>query len=610
MATFATATVDVYTTPFHINNRPDSASLLASSATAHSSFTINSLPRTKTAVFKLSKDYCTNADSASYMKVKYSGDANTYFYAIVDRQPLSMDSYEFTVVLDGWLTCKNAGITKIEGITERVHVAKSSDTLGKYIEEDPYLGCTEPLQIDETYLFTGSDYDGTDGVTVVAATFDVNAMGDATYDKALEFMKTGSTDKVSVPDIPSLRDSDQGTLNKTQKVSIPYATSTVSYKEITSPAIDYFYGGDPANNLVTKGLSVAHSLGASDGIVAQYTIPKGFADFGNPIRVVNGRFADSNNNYLIKGKHDNVDSGLEFVYSNTVQNKRLFAGDLNKYGITALATGQNAEFKAEDLMFDSQGSSLTKPSVELYVDPRENGFPTFKYKYINRSLNMFRGAVKGMEWQNVPLVNKEKAGYKYDQFKFMNDGQLLSDQYRTENYKNVVNTLSGIGQNAMGLMSERMQQQASAGIGQSAIQGYANILNQRLDMSYAANARQVEANSIVVADKLVAPEMRFNFNPSIRDVVGNGACSYRMRPTATDLARLDKILNMYGYRVTKTLELSDFSNRSRYNYIKASGVHITCNLPSYVVETAEADLMSGLRIWHVAYDGNYATAND
>ena len=603
MATFATATVDVYTTPFHINNRPDSASLLASSATAHSSFTINSLPRTKTAVFKLSKDYCTNADSASYMKVKYSGDANTYFYAIVDRQPLSMDSYEFTVVLDGWLTCKNAGITKIEGITERVHVAKSSDTLGKYIEEDPYLGCTEPLQIDEQFLFTGSNYDGANGVTIVAATMDVYKMGSSGFNSAIEFLSQGSTDACIVPDIPPLREVGTSTENATQEVAIPYSTGSTSYKYVNSPAIDYFMGSDKQ---VQKGMSIAHSLGASDGIVAQYTVPTGF--FGSATGG-DGRFG-AQGAYVIEGKYDNQATTLNFSYSNSVQNKRLFAGDLNKYGITALATGQNAEFKAEDLMFDDNGTALTAPSVDVFSDPRENGFPTFKYKYINRSSNMFRGAVKGMEWQNVPLVNKEKAGYKYDQFKFMNDGLLLSDQYRTENYKNVVNTLSGIGQNAMSLLSERGQQQGAVGIGQSAIQGFGNIINQRLDMSYAANARQVEANSIVVADKLVAPEMRFNFNPSIRDVVGNGICSYRMRPTNTDLARLDKILNMYGYRVTKVLELSDFSNRSRYNYIKASGVHITCNLPSYVVETAEADLMAGLRIWHVAYDGNYATANN
>lgn len=603
MATFATATVDVYTTPFHINNRPDSASLLASSTTAHSSFTINSLPRTRTAVFKLSKSYCTNADSASYMKVKYSGDANTYFYAIADRQPLSMDCYEFTVVLDGWLTCKNAGITKIEGITERVHVAKSSDTLGKYIEDDPYLGCTEPLQIDEEFLYTGANYDGTNGVTIVAATMDVFELGSTGFNEAIEFLSSGSTDACIVPNIPSLREVGKATENATQEVAIPYSTGSTNYKYVNSPAIDYF---DGSNKQVQKGMSIAHSLGASDGIVAQYTVPTGF--FGDTTGA-QGRFG-SQGAYVIEGKYDNQATTLNFNYDNTVQNKRLFAGDLNKYGITALATGQNAEFKAEDLMFDDNGTALTAPSVDVFSDPRENGLPTFKYQYINRSSNMFRGAVKGMEWQNVPLVNKEKQGYKFDQFKFMNDGQLLSTQYENNHYKNIINTLTGAGGNGMAMLDERQSGQAMLGMAQSALQGLGNIVSQGLDKAYAYKARQVEANSIVVADKIVAPEMRFNFNPSVRDVVGNGCDVYRMRPTATDLARLDKILNMYGYRHTKVLELSDFSNRSRYNYIKASGVHITCNLPSYVVETAEADLMAGLRIWHVAYDGNYTTANN
>lgn len=595
-------TVELITTPYHVNNRPDSIALLRSSATAISSFSIDCLPLTGPIEITVAKSDATNIDTASYAILKYDGDVNTYVAFVRSRVPISPDAYMLTLQLDGYLTCKTKGITKIEGITERVHVPKSSDTLGKYIEEDPYLGCTEPLQIDEQFLFTGSNYDGANGVTIVAATMDVYKMGSSGFNSAIEFLSQGSTDACIVPDIPPLREVGTSTENATQEVAIPYSTGSTSYKYVNSPAIDYFMGSDKQ---VQKGMSIAHSLGASDGIVAQYTVPTGF--FGS-VTGGDGRFG-AQGAYVIEGKYDNQATTLNFSYSNSVQNKRLFAGDLNKYGITALATGQNAEFKAEDLMFDDNGTALTAPSVDVFSDPRENGFPTFKYKYINRSSNMFRGAVKGMEWQNVPLVNKEKVGYKYDQFKFMNDGLLLSDQYRTENYKNVVNTLSGIGQNAMNLLSERGQQQGAVGIGQSAIQGFGNIINQRLDMSYAANARQVEANSIVVADKLVAPEMRFNFNPSIRDVVGNGICSYRMRPTATELTRLEKVLNMYGYRVTKTLELSDFSNRSRYNYVKASGVHITCNLPSYIVEQAEADIMAGVRIWHVAYDGDYTTVN-
>lgn len=603
-------TVELITTPYHVNNRPDSIALLRSSATAISRFSIDCLPLTGPITIIVSKSDATNIDTASYAILKYDGDVNTYLAFVRSRVPVSPDAYSLTLQCDGLLTCITKGITKLEGVTERVHVPKSSDTLGAYVEDDPYLGCAQPLEIESEMKYTGANYDGTDSVTIVAATFDIFELSSST--EALEFMNTGSAETVSVPDIPALRHTGNDT--KKQLVTIPISDgSTTINKSVVSPAIDYFDGeNDPNNNGVCKGMSVAHSLGASDGIVAQYTVPKGFLGYGSTIYKNSGRLSDTQSgDYKLVGKHDESLSTLPFVHTSNIQNNRLFVGDMNKYGLTAVASGENAEFRPEDIMKTASDTITSAPYVELYTDPRENGMPSYKFKYINKSHDMFRGLIKGLQWQNVPLVNSLKEGYGIEKFKFMNDGILQEQALNDRQSKALVGLgtgmLGGAGEVSMG--SERMQGMGGLSILNSVGQYVQKTANNLIDLNYAEMARQVEANELVVSNKLVAPNMKFNFHPSIRDAIGNGVCVYRYKPSSADMARLDKILNMYGYRVTKMLELSDFSNRSRYNYIKASGVHITCQLPSYIVEQAEADLRAGVRLWHVAYDGNYATVN-
>ena len=601
--------ITFYTTPFHINNRPDSVATLVDSATATSGeITYDCLPLTGPITVDLTRSDVSNCDTCSYAKIKYDNDVNTYFAVVASRVPISADTYRFTLVLDGLLTCLNKGITKVEGMTERVHVAKSSDTLGAYVEEDDLLGCAQPLEVVSERMYTGADYDGTDGYTVLAATFDVFKMGDPTYTEALEFINTGSSNSVNVPDIPALRRQNEN-ISKKQYVQIPIAeNNTIVYKNIVSPAIDYFSGDDPANNACVKGCSVAHSLGASDGIVAQYTIPKGFTGYPNGITINSGRIADSTTgDYFLKGAYHQTASNLNFEHS-TVQNKRLLVGKMNTYGITAVASGENGEFNPEDLLKNASGTVQTAPVVECFTDPRETGLPSFRFKFVNGSHDMERGLIKGLQWQNVPLVNAQREGYGLEKFKFMNDGILQEKQFSNKETKSFVDLITGAfnASNADDAGSKFGELQ----LAQSALGFMGSTAKNVVDLNYAKKARQVEANEIVVENKLVAPNMKFNFHPSIRDAVGNGVLVYRFKPSAADLTRLDKILNMYGYRVTKPLEISDFSNRSRYNYIKASGVHITCDLPSYIVEQAESDLMAGVRLWHVSYDGNYTTANN
>jgi hypothetical protein len=54
---------------------------------------------------------------------------------------------------------------------------------------------------------------------------------------------------------------------------------------------------------------------------------------------------------------------------------------------------------------------------------------------------------------------------------------------------------------------------------------------------------------------------------------------------------------MYGYRYTKFLEASDFNNRSKFNYVKASGITVT-GLPRWFSDGIANQLNGGVRVWH------------
>lgn len=633
-------TVELITTPYHVNNRPGSLALLRSSATAISSFTIDCLPLTGPIQITVAKSDATNIDTASYAILKYEGDENTYVaYIIPPRVPVSPGVYTLNLECDGFLTCQNKGITKIEGITERVHVPKSDDTFGAFIEDDPYLGCAEPLEVEEELKFTGSGYNGDDAYRIVAANVDLNLLGLDLYTRAFTTSDNVTSKTATYPVAPAIRTTytssggaTYDTTSKKQTMTVPVDTggATFSYSEFNVPDVDYF---DSSVQSVNDGMTKAHSLGLDDGIIAQYSIPKNF--IGTSPAHSQGRYSKvAGGDFNLTGAHDSsatVDSALDFIYDNTVQNKRLLCGDMNKYGLTAIATGENVEVRPEDLRGNS---AIACPTVELFVDPRENGCPMFKFSAINGRSDMWRGLVSGMKWQNVPLTNMYQAGWEKSSMMWKNEGVMQDYKRDTDMWKSFIGTASGgvssktswRNSDSMGMssnffsgggrqdfVSQGSQNQMGSnlavnGLGM-ALGFISNIANGALDTSYASKQRQYEANMIVLDNILTAPTMRFPTVPSLREAVGNGVLVYRYHPTSKDLARLDKILNMYGYRVTKTLELSDFSNRSRYNYVKASGVHITCDLPSYIVEKAEADIMAGIRVWHVPYDGNYTTVN-
>ena len=58
---------------------------------------------------------------------------------------------------------------------------------------------------------------------------------------------------------------------------------------------------------------------------------------------------------------------------------------------------------------------------------------------------------------------------------------------------------------------------------------------------------------------------------------------------------------MYGYAVSEPLNTLSWVGREYFNYIKATDVslNVPVNIPLRVKLKAEAQIMNGVRIWHV-----------
>ena len=670
----STATVKAYCdTGFNTVNIPDSPATLQNAASSVVTLdTINCLPLSGLTTSITVKSFA-NLPKADYISIAFAQDSTTYYGAIVGYEYISLDTVRIDIVLDGWLTCKAKGIQSVSGVTKRVHVPKSADTFGAFTEDDPMLVCAEPLEVktaswkmtgDRTIVGELED----DPVVIIASTIDLYALGDEDYDEAWQYVaknQGGEESSVTVPKVPAVQDyimikdssgvvkTTIDTLNCKQHATMAFQTpggGAVSRSDITIPCVNYFDGSDPQ---VIKGIAVARGLGIENGIIAQYTVPKKFISggTGNPKKYgrytlngatdffING-VSDMNNTYGDSQTHEfYLDYSADV--SGGVQNKRLLCGDVNKFGLISPASGNSFEARPEDLKVYDDAAGVEQPAVLMTADPREGGKPYYKFQKINGDEDIFcRGLVPGENWQNAPITQYQNSGYVKEMTKMKNNYNLAVEGAINKFEQNAISALAGMfgggvsgndvsnafaknGVDNSGAESYRgplyttgtNAQSRSANFGINMIGSAANLIgsaaNTHLAIKQMEKQRLVEMEAFMLDNYTVAPEIMFPRVPGLVDFVGNGVVIYRYRPTDKDLVRLDKVLNAFGYAHTKMLELSDFSNRSRYNYIMASGVKINCNgVAKFVREAAEDQIALGVRIWHRKPDNDYAAANN
>ena len=382
-------------------------------------------------------------------------------------------------------------------------------------------------------------------------------------------------------------------------------------KETIVPSVAFFDGTD---DVVQKGIRIARELGQDTAIINQYVIPEGFATVTeSSITVTNQSGASLVCKYISQLETlssltslDSLDNEFKYEYNTTVKNKRVLYGDNSKYGIISIATGSKMEATPEDLALEDSGVA---PKVWCTADLRQEGTPLFRFLKINGESGSlwFNNMIQGAKWQTLPIRYTERSGVGVEKV-------LFNSQQENAKWNNEFNTTMGeaaaFGAGAAGVLSSGGDVGKIIGstVGTASAIAALELRQRQFDVN-----RETEKSQFNFRTSVVAPQINFPQSESIRDFAGNGMVVYRMRPTDADLAREDKILNMYGYAIEgDPVSLNDFKSMKYFNYVEASDVKITTNLavPRHIIQIAQEQISAGIRVWNVNPNDSYYTVDN
>ena len=540
-------------TGFNATNIPDSIALL-------NQFSHDSVPALEILQERNLNSIKIKAYWDQVKDVDYCVLNGNWVYAVVNVNMLNTDTAELSVIPDyinstGGIRALNI----LDGITERVHV--SNDGYGLYDEDDPLMTPMQPLQVQTAWHTPGN--------------------GSSTYvECTLDPKKTANSGKAKKYDVTG--DSDAW-------VSVPEAVGNTVFTEFKIPGqslnssrgTTMFNMGDAD---VRSAVATLRSLGLEQAIVSQVKYPTSFVDISN---------------YQFTGKEGHWSSSFSFNQHSGIKNNRINYANYEKYGIITCA-GDNCEFEPAAL---NNGSS--KPVIDYKSDPNPDGKPYFRYRTVNGNSEFWRNCLSGMPWKQVPLVFTGKSGSALDTARFQNQSEIAKEQQQVKQDMNAINmgtqTISSMGQMLSGEIAG-----ALTGFGGNMLGGV--LTNAQNTMNYE-HQRRSELLDFQISQNIVVPTVNFPYNSDgIRDLKNNGILEYRYKLTDFDTARIDKLLTMYGYKYTKALEASDFTNRRYFNFVMAKDISVTGHA-AWINDGIAEQLKTGVRVWHVAPNKSYYTNN-
>lgn len=586
-------------TGFNLINIPDSPTLLNTNASIQTSV-LDCVQN------KFLESISVSIDWATAQNVDYCS-CDGFYYFVTGITMTSYDVAKFMLIPD-FITSAGgpSNLTILDGITERHHVPKTSDTYGAYNESDPLVSPAQPEQIvfgAHPHIGSTSSGQTSGNIAICEASIDLYQIG--------EDYNNGKYQAITCTDDAS---------NSVTVPSVTAASEQTEFEIDSDAATTHTIGTTiyvSSSGHIPDAIAYARALGVEDAIIGQYSIPGGMVEYttdSDKVGVVT----------KLTGVSESTSTGLAWTYA-SVNNERVLYGDSNRYGILT-AAGNSYEANGEDIYNSAEDS----PSILMKVDPRENGKPYFNFDtYRNESNNsvvtFFRNAIGGMEWRNVPLRFVEKSGSVQDSYNFYsklkssdNTNNNAAYNYQQSQLSNALNTtgnfISGVGTGVSDILTGNIVGGVSGlvntgmGLAQSAISINTAAQNEQYRQQQYAIARNQELYNFGVSQNVVTPSIKFPYQtPSIRDYIGNGCISYRYRYTDSDVARIDKILTAYGYKHTAMLETSFFTNRTYFNYVKATGVSVGNNLPNWWKSGITEQFANGLRIWHVKPNPTYYT---
>lgn len=564
---------------------------------------------------------------ADYVKI-YSNATDAVFYSI-PADGIKMTSYdvvEIQLLTDYVLTAGGIAVVVpliLDGIVERCHV--SDDTYGKWTAEDELLQNAEPLMLQTAMLsFSNATLD------VVGSTLDLGIMANVAGAVPYEDTEGDEPELISVP--------------KSYEGKFP-ADYMLDGHQATNQRLMVFALSDT----ILKGISAARSIGITNAVNVSVAIPTALVSGtastetvsagasgtvqknvtnGSLTYKVLGKWSDDHTAELVSssfttytrltGVWSTKDTGFSFVYDNTVKNKRALYGGLNRAGFLTTA-GNRLESKPEELT----GNSRTTIHIKSVGDPHLDGCPYHRFEVMNGNAtasSFWMNCVQGLPWKQIPLVFTAPTGTALNRVHFENSREV----------KDLAYGLSGAGISdfvAKGLDIGKGGGQLVS-IARGAMPSISSLLSGKSEtatglvsgaiesgLSYARDkamydvARRQEMQGYAIQQGVGSPSVDFPYDgQAFRDFYGETIIAYRYRPTATDLARMDKVLTMYGYKTLVPPSELSVTNRQYFNYLKGNFT-VGGTLPRWLSDGISTQLSGGMRFWHVKPNPSYYNNN-
>lgn len=584
-----------YNTGFNAVNVPDSPTLLQK-------FTFKDFPALDILQGRVLSSIRVKAKYADVENADYlclTGPSDITYYSINDAPiMLAGDVAQLSITLDAFLTIGGIeGISEfLDGITVRHHVAKDTDTFGRYTEDDPLIYPSRPLRLiseGSHFNYTAGASDSEDGVVIVESTIDLVKLADSSIYADIYNPQSTSTsgDPVSVPHMPELLDRTQITaINPADSTKVVYTrTPSTAYYKVSEPSSD---GTIITFTDVGLGMQRARALGVESSIVSQYVLPTGY-----------GKITSESPKHLIQtlsGLYALDDVTDLNPYSN-IHNERVLYGECNTFTCVSVASGDSATFRPEDII-----DSGHKIRIKMVTDPRAHGYPSFRFEYYKgNASNFYLNSIKGLQWKEVPLVFTDKSGSALDTVKFNTEQNVKRQDKDWSVGKQVIQGVETAFPQAIkgfalggpiGAIGATAETAFSTGV------GIADTIRQY------KNQKTLDTLNFDISQNIIAPSVMFPRSESVRDFAGNGCYVYRYAYTQEDAEKADKILTAYGYKDTRVMDTSFMTNRKDFNYVEARGVSLQTvdNVPKWLKDLASMQFANGIRIWHKKPDAvNY-----
>lgn len=556
----------------------------------------------------------TNYDqikNADYCRV---GD---WFYFVDGIIMLCGDTARLSLIAD-FITSFGgvASLEILDGITNRVHV--SDDSYGRWCEADPYMAPAEPLE-EVNYLETPNPSQGQlVNNIVVKSTLDLNSMGDpSNTNEAIvyEDVVGGTSERVTVPHV------EPNGVNDVTNYNIQGVSQNLPEESHTR-----LFNAKSAN--IKRGLSKINDLGVNGAVTAQVAYPTSYIEL-TETSTGSGVYTTATGKKL---NHSITALPFEKQYTNALKNKKVYYSEYTPYGLIT-ASGATKQYMPADL---KKGLAALYPSLITLCDPRTDGKPYFRFEYLrgvdcSDISNFFKEAIAGMPWRQVPLIYEGATGKALAQLQFAQSMNRAAKEYdyaysdlefedKLRDFTIIGNAASkglqlaggDMGGGILGALGD-IGDIIQTGIRRVHPVGYGDVEGISLDMARLQSRYQqekaFEQANFMANTQIYTPKVDFPFSADLfNDLYTNPCYCYRLYYSENDAYRIDKILTMYGYKVTKPLESSDFTNRQYFNYVESS-ISVGGSIPRWLANGIALQLMNGVRVWHVLPNRNYYTNN-